>query len=58
MNEMIKNKYDDTMLKNLPLTMAYVPYQRTIDCYNEEEALRRGTLYPALDKPFYGNLLK
>ena len=58
MNEIIKNKFDDTQLKNLPLTMAYVPFQRCIDSYVEDEALKRGTLYPELDKPFYGNLLK
>ena len=58
MNEIIKNKLDDTMLKNLPLTMAYVPFQKCIDSYDEMEALKRGTLYPELDKPFYGNLLK
>ena len=44
--------------KNLPLTMAYVPFQKCIDSYDEMEALKRGTLYPELDKPFYGNLLK
>ena len=54
MNEIIKNKFDDTQLKNLPLTMAYVPFQRCIDSYAEDEALKRGTLYPELDKPFYG----
>lgn len=58
MNEIIKNNYDDTQLKNLPLTMAYVPFQKCIDSYTEAEALKRGTLYPELDKPFYGNLLK
>ena len=58
MNEYRNNQFDETMLKNLPLTMAYVPYQKCIDCYDEEEELKRGTLYPVLDKPFYGNLLK
>ena len=58
MNETIKEKYDDIMLKNLPLTMAYVPFQKCIDSYDEAEALKRGTLYPVLDKPFYGYLIK
>lgn len=58
MNDIIKNKYDDTMLKNLPLTMAYVPFQQCIDSYEESEALKRGTLYPVLDKPFYGYMIK
>ena len=52
------SKFDDTMLKNLPLTIAFVPYQRCIDSYDEDQALTRGTLYPDLDKPFYGSLLK
>lgn len=58
MNELTNSKFDDTMLKNLPLTIAFVPYQRNITSYDEDQALTRGTLYPDLDKPFYGSLLK
>ena len=49
-----KNKFDDLMLKDLPLTMAFVPYQKCIESYDEDQALNKGTLYPNLDKPFYG----
>ncbi len=58
MKELMNLEFNDTELKDLPLTMAYVPFQRSIDSYEEEQALMRGTLFPDLDKPFYGNLLK
>ena len=47
-------KFCDTQLKNLPLTMAYVPMQRWGEVYSEPDALQRGTLFPDLDKPFCG----
>ena len=53
-----KNKFDDLMLKDLPLTMAFVPYQKCIESYDVDQALNKGTLYPNLDKPFYGSYLK
>lgn len=35
--------------------MAYVPYQQWSDAlHSAERALEAGTLFPALDKPFYG----
>ncbi len=37
-----------------PLASVYAPIQRWQDAYNEEEALRRGTLFKELDKPFLG----
>lgn len=37
------------------LAMAHIPVQLwTKDVYNEESALSRGTLFPALDLPFIG----
>lgn len=47
-------KFSDTKLKDLPLTMAYVPMQKWTEVYSEPDALCRGTLFPELDKPFYG----
>ncbi len=47
-------KFSDTKLKDLPLTMAYVPVQKWTEVYSEPDALCRGTLFPELDKPFYG----
>lgn len=44
--------FDNTLLKNLPLTMAYVPMQTFTERYAEDKALKAGTLFPDLDKPF------
>ena len=41
-------------LDNLPLAMAYVPWQNWEPMYNEEQALERGTAFPSLDLPFCG----
>ena len=49
-----EHKYCDTQLKNLPLTMAYVPFQKIENIFTEEEALKSGTLFTNLDKPFLG----
>lgn len=40
--------------ESFSLAMAYVPWQELGAIYEPEEALSRGTLYPALDKPFCG----
>jgi len=40
--------------KHMPVGMAYVPMQVPERIYDEEEALRRGTIYPDLDLPFKG----
>ena len=34
--------------------IAYVRWQELCRVYEPEEALQKGTLFPALDKPFYG----
>lgn len=34
--------------------MAYVPWQCMQDTYDPEKALRIGTIFPELDKPFTG----
>lgn len=34
--------------------IAYVRWQDLTQVYEPEEALNKGTLFPALDKPFYG----
>ena len=39
------------------VTMAYVPFQTDKAVYEPEMALREGTLFPALNKPFYGRSL-
>ena len=34
--------------------MAYVPFQQFQTVYSPEKALNSGTMFPELDKPFYG----
>ena len=34
--------------------IAYVRWQELSTVYEPEEALKQGTLFPELDKPFYG----
>ena len=41
-------------LKDLPVAMAYVPWQTWKDLYAAEKALHRGTIFEELDKPFMG----
>ena len=39
---------------DMPLAMAYVPFQQWEMPYAENTALERGTMFPSLDKPFCG----
>lgn len=44
-----------TLLPENPVVaMAYVPFQLDKTSYSPEVALREGTLFCALNKPFYG----
>ena len=36
------------------VAMAYVPFQTDTTTYDEMKALKAGTLFPVLDKPFKG----
>ncbi len=36
------------------VAMAYVPFQTDTTTYDEMKALKIGTLFPVLDKPFMG----
>lgn len=45
----------EQMREQYPLAMAYVPWQHMTNIYESlEEAYRRGTIFPELDKPFKG----
>ncbi len=46
-----RNNFCDTPLRDLPLAMAYVPMQHSIESYDPAMALNTGTLFPALNKP-------
>ena len=39
---------------DMPIAMAYVPWQRWKSTYDPEKALERGTIFPELDLPFLG----
>lgn len=38
--------------ENMPIGMAYVPFQQWSEVYNEDEAFSNGTLFPELNFPF------
>lgn len=52
MKETDLTKFCNTELKSLPIAMSYTPMQRIKSLYDDEMALKSGTLYPELDKPF------
>ncbi len=41
-----------------PIAMAYVPFQEINELYDDCKALERGTVFPCLDKPFFGGRCK
>ncbi len=53
---------DKCQIPSIPIdaavTMAYVPFQQSTVTYDEEKALREGTLYPVLNKRFLGGCKK
>lgn len=40
------------------VTMAYIPLQESLKTYPEEEGLKNGTIFPTLNKEFYGRMVK
>lgn len=44
--------------KDATVTMAYIPLQETTETYTEKEGLAKGTIFPQLDKPFCGKMVK
>ena len=43
-----------TFPEEVSLAIAYVPWQVMGNVYEPDEALKSGTLFPELNKPFYG----
>lgn len=41
-------------LDDMPLAMAYVPWQEWQNLYEAEKGFHRGTIFEELDKPFQG----
>lgn len=42
------------MENKMVLAMTYVPWQKFEKSYEPQVALKKGTIFPELDKPFYG----
>lgn len=40
--------------ENASVTMAYIPYQLDRTSYSPSEALKTGSFFTSLNKPFYG----
>ncbi len=40
------------------VTMSYVPLQLELITYDDEKGLDNGTIFPALNKPFLGRMVK
>jgi hypothetical protein len=53
-----KYQFNCKVMPKLPsdvvVAMAYVPFQTELVTYKSSEALSNGTLFPELDKKFYG----
>lgn len=41
-------------IQHFPLAMTYTPWQSFANLYELEKALKIGTIFPELDKPFVG----
>ena len=44
----------ETVIKNIRLAAAYVPYQKFCTLFSPLEALKRGTAFPELYSPYDG----
>lgn len=49
-----KQEKEVLKLDSMPLAMAYVPWQKWQNLYNRQAALKNGTLFEELNKPFKG----
>lgn len=47
-------RWDSRPLEDMPLAMAYVPWQQFKNTYDLEKALSVGTIFPELDLRFFG----
>ncbi len=47
-------QYDMSSNPQYALAMAYVPWQHFNHVYEPDRALQVGTIFPELNKPFYG----
>lgn len=54
----LKSDRRSALPEDASVTMAYVPLQLELVTYDADKALKNGTLFPALNKPFYGKMVK
>lgn len=54
-NSGMKPSCMESSMDTFPLAMAYVPMQRFTSVYELNEALKYGTIFPELNKPFMGS---
>lgn len=47
--------YEESKIREKELAKAYVPFQYMNQVYSAEEALRNGTLFPELNRPYEYN---
>ena len=50
-----KDDSDSVFPKDPSLAMAYVPMQQLKNTYQPEQGWDNGTIFPELNKPFYGS---
>ena len=50
----VEDRTDGNQMNDMPIAMAYVPWQEWRDLYTCEHAFHRGTVFAELDKPFKG----
>ena len=50
------NIQDHDKLSGLSIAMAYVPWQQFGNLYEPDQALRNGTVFQDLNKPFHGSM--
>lgn len=54
----LKKEKRPALPQDAAVTMAYVPLQLELVTYDEDKALKNGTLFPALNKPFLGKMVR
>lgn len=52
------DNYGCDCVEYMPIAMAYVPWQQWGDVFDGFQGLEAGTIFPELEKPFYGSCCK
>ncbi len=54
----LRNQRESALPKNPQVTMAYIPLQTELITYDDTKGLSQGTIFPELNKPFTGKMVK